>query len=87
MAIYFQGFGKANMEQNIQEELVEFCKHLDQFNTSPVDMKNEFQALALNSLWRMTANQRFDYNSAKLRRLLYLLDLKVTHKVYLQSMD
>ena len=64
------GFGKAKMEELINEEVEAFTEALKSYRGEPVDIAGKFNLPILNSLWRITVGQRFDYDDPKLRRIL-----------------
>ena len=64
------GFGKAKMEELINEEVEVFNEALKSYGGEPIDMAGKWNLPILNSLWRITVGQRFDYDDPKLRSIL-----------------
>ena len=57
-------------EELINEEVKAFTEALKTYRGEPIDMAGKFFLPILNSLWRITVGQRFDYDDPKLRWIL-----------------
>jgi len=64
------GFGKSGMEEMIQEELVKFRNLLETYGKEPFDIAGKMNLPIINSLWRVTAGENFDYDNPVLIDLL-----------------
>ena len=64
------GFGKAKMEELINEEVEVFNEVLASYRGEPIDMAGKLNLPILNALWKITVGQRFDYNDPKLTRII-----------------
>ncbi len=68
------GFGKNSMDDRINEEVDQFCRHLEKTEGKPVDVRYDFNLSVLNSLWAIVLNDRLDYDDPKLKNLVILMD-------------
>jgi len=64
------GFGKAKMEDLINEEVEVFNEELKSYGGEPIDIAGKLNLPILNSLWKITVGQRFDYDDPKLGIIL-----------------
>ncbi|XP_014218856.1 methyl farnesoate epoxidase-like [Copidosoma floridanum] len=72
------GYGTRAMAELLRAEVDEFIGHLVGWSArGPVPMHGVFDVPTLNTLWAMFAGHRFDYEDAKLRRIL-----EVVHEVF-----
>ena len=60
------GFGKSSMEELIQDEVKQFTSFLKQFTDVPVDFEGKFNLPVLNSLWRISSGESFEYTDQQL---------------------
>ena len=58
------------MEGMIQEELMKFRAHLETYGKEPIDIAGKMNLPIINSLWRVTAGEDFEYNNPVLVDLL-----------------
>ena len=65
------GFGKSNMEELVWEETEKFCESLKERLGTPVQVSGLFNITLLNSLWRITTGETFDYNDQNILRFRY----------------
>ncbi len=68
------GFGKNSMENMMNEEINEFCKHIEKRDGQPINIRYEFNIAVLNSLWAVVLNERLEYDDPKLQKLVLLMD-------------
>jgi len=54
------------MEELIQDEVKQFTSFLKQFTDIPVDFDGKFNLPVLNSLWRITSGESFEYTDKQL---------------------
>ena len=64
------GFGKAKMEELINEEVEVFNEVLKSYRGEPIDMAGKLNLPILNALWKITVGQRFDYDDPQLTRII-----------------
>jgi len=64
------GFGKAGMEEMIQEELVKFKAFLESHGNEPLNIAGKMNLPILNALWRVTVGENFEYDNPFLVDLL-----------------
>ena len=67
------GFGKQGMEQIILEEVALFKTFIAKYVGQPVDISSKMNLPILNSLWRVTVGERFDYDDQRLLDICHRL--------------
>ena len=67
------GFGKQGMEQIILEEVALFKIFIAKYVGKPVDISSKMNLPILNSLWRVTVGERFDYDDQRLLDICHRL--------------
>ncbi len=68
------GFGKGNMEELIKDEVEQLCLNLERKEGEAMDVRHRFNVAVLNSLWKITTNEKLKYEEPKLRKILTVLD-------------
>lgn len=64
------GFGKSSMNEVIEEEVKHFIENLRETGEKPQDLGPKFSLPIFNSLWKITAGERFNYDDPKLNSIL-----------------
>lgn len=64
------GFGKASMEEMIQEEVRQFLDHLLPLADQPLDVEGQLNLPILNTLCRIAMGDRFEYSDPRLQDIL-----------------
>ncbi len=68
------GFGKSTMEALVSDEVSELIRRLEKTEGKPVNIRNDFTLAVLNSLWKITTNERLDYEDPKICKLVSMID-------------
>ena len=73
------GYGKADMEEVIAEELVQFTAFLKTFAGKPFEISPKFSLPLINILWRLASSEQFEYDDPQLVEMLQKVTLLFQH--------
>lgn len=73
------GFGKRSFESRILEELEIFLSLLNSYEGQPFDISDILQTSMSNNVMSIAVGRRFDYDDAKFKHFVHLLEENITH--------
>ena len=76
------GFGKAALEDIIEEEIDNLIEHIDQnYLNQPVEVSRFFNIAVLSSLWRIISGEHLKVGDPKLEYVLTQLVTLIPHRI------